>query len=179
MDTETEQLAYPIGRFEPPEAYDMADVDRWIGKLEASPRWYDYCIENLDEAQLNVPYRPGGWNIIQVVHHMADSHMNGYLRFKLALTEPDPVIKPYQENLWAELPDVREVPLNVSITLIHGIHRRWTALMRHMAAGDWERTYYHPEAGRPIPLWESLASYAWHARHHFEHIMRLREREGW
>jgi hypothetical protein len=179
MEPEMELLAYPIGRFSKPEAYDATALLKWISVLEASPKWYDYSIENLDEAQLNTPYRPGGWNIIQVVHHVADSHMNGYIRFKLALTEQSPEIKPYQEALWADLPDVKEVPLNVSITLIHALHRRWVALLRSFKPEDWERTYFHPEAGRSIPLWESLASYAWHCKHHFEHIVRLRERMGW
>lgn len=174
-----EELAYPIGRFQIPESYDEASLNQWISKIEASPQWYDYSIENLDEAQLHTPYRPGGWTIIQIVHHVADSHMNGYTRFKLALTEQSPEIKPYNEALWAELPDVREVPLNVSITLIHALHRRWAPLLRSFKPEDWERTYFHPEAGRTIPLWESLASYAWHCKHHFEHIIRLRERMGW
>lgn len=174
-----EQLAYPIGRFEIPVEYGAAERNKWISVLEASPKWYDYSIENLDEAQLNTPYRPGGWTVIQVIHHLADSHMNGYTRLKLALTEDNPTIKPYDEKRWAELPDVKEVPLNISITLIHALHRRWVATLRKLEAAEWERTYYHPEAGRSIPLWEMTASYAWHCRHHFEHIMKLRERMGW
>jgi hypothetical protein len=178
-ESDIEMLAYPIGRFEIPAGYDEASLNQWISKIEASPKWYDYSIENLDEEQLNTPYRPGGWTIIQVIHHVADSHMNGYTRFKLALTEQSPEIKPYDEKLWANLPDVSDVPVNVSITLIHALHRRWASLMRHMKPEDWERTYFHPESQRSIPLWEAAASYSWHSKHHFEHIFRLRERMGW
>lgn len=178
-DQEMEALAYPIGRFEIPVEHGVTERNKWISVLEASPKWYDYSIENLDEEQLNTPYRPGGWTVIQVVHHVADSHMNGYTRLKLALTEDNPTIKPYNEKLWAGLPDVAAVPLNVSITLIHALHRRWAAVLRDLSDADWNRTYYHPEAGRTLPLWEMTASYAWHCRHHFEHIMKLRERMGW
>lgn len=178
-DEQTEQLAYPIGRFEIPATHSAAERNKWISVLEACPKWYDYSIENLDEEQLNTAYRPGGWTVIQVVHHVADSHMNGYTRLKLAITEDNPVIKPYQEKLWAGLPDVQEVPLNVSVTLIHALHRRWASTFRNLEETDWERTYFHPEAGRNIPVWEMLASYAWHCKHHFEHIMKLRERMGW
>lgn len=178
-DEQTEALAYPIGRFEIPLEHGATEINKWISVLEASPKWYDYSIENLDEAHLNTPYRPGGWTVIQVIHHLADSHMNGYTRLKLALTEDNPTIKPYDEKRWAELPDVNEVPLNISVTLIHALHRRWVAALRNLRAAEWDRTYYHPDAGRNIPLWEMAASYAWHCRHHFEHIMKLRERMGW
>lgn len=174
-----EQLAYPIGRFVPPASFDNDMLDRWIGKIEAAPSWYDYSIENLDEAQLQTPYRPGGWTIIQVIHHVADSHMNGYIRFRMVLTESDPVIKPYAEQLWAGLPDIGEVPVNVSVTLLHALHRRWVATMRGMHAEAWTMAYIHPEHNRKIPLWEAAAHYAWHGRHHFEHIFSLRERMGW
>lgn len=179
MNPELEQLAYPIGRFEVPDGYEEASLNQWISKIEAAPNWYDYVIENMDEAQLNTPYRPGGWTVIQVIHHIADSHMNGYIRLKLALTEQSPDIKPYNEKLWADLPDVQSVPINVSTTLIHALHRRWAAVLRSLKPEDWERTYYHPEQQKSIPLWEMTASYAWHCKHHFEHIFRLKERMGW
>lgn len=179
MTEETEQLAYPIGRFQRPEVYDETLLNQWISKIEAAPKWYDYVIENLDEAQLNTPYRPGGWNAVQVIHHVADSHMHAYCRLKLALTEDHPVIKPYEEKLWADLPDVREVPVNVSVTLIHALHRRWAATLRNMKPEEWGRAYFHPEQNRSVPLWEMTAMYAWHSKHHFEHIFRLRERMGW
>ncbi len=174
-----EELAYPTGRFTTPETYDATALSQWISVLEACPKWYDYSIENLDEAQLDTPYRPGGWTVAQVVHHVADSHINAYTRLKLALTEDAPVIKPYEEQRWAELPDVTSVPVNVSITLLHALHRRWVAVLRGLEEKDWERTYVHPEGNRVYPLWEMTAMYAWHSRHHFEHIRKLRERTGW
>lgn len=176
---ELEQLAYPIGRFTTPEAHGETERNKWISVLEACPRWYDYSVENLDEAQLATPYRPGGWSVVQVVHHVADSHINAYTRLKLALTEDIPLIKPYQERAWAGLPDVQSVPVNVSITLLHALHRRWVAVLRQLAAADWDRSYQHPEMDRLLSLWEMTAMYAWHSKHHFEHIMKLRERMGW
>jgi hypothetical protein len=154
-------------------------IREWIAAIEVLPRWLDVLIENLDEEQLDVPYRPGGWNTKQVIHHLADSHMNAYVRLKLALTEDNPVVKPYAEALWAEMPDVETVPVNVSITLLHALHRRWGATLRGMEDRDWERTYYHPEHERSVPLWEMVDMYAWHGRHHVEQVRRLRERQGW
>jgi len=136
-------------------------------------------IENLDEAQLDTPYREGGWNPRQVIHHIADSHMNAYIRLKLALTEDNPAVKPYDENLWAELHDVKTVPVNISITLLHALHKRWVAQLLGMSAADWERTYYHPEQKTNVPVWQMTALYAWHGRHHMEQIRGLRERMGW
>lgn len=179
QDQQTEILAYPIGRFALPAAHTETDRNKWISVLEAAPKWYDYSIENLDEAQLDTPYRPGGWTIAQVVHHVADSHINAYTRLKLALTEEQPLIKPYDEKRWAELPDVTAVPVNVSITLIHALHRRWTAVLRHLNEAEWERSYLHPEMKDALTLWQMTAMYAWHSKHHFEHIMKLRERMGW
>lgn len=179
MDNELEQLKYPIGRYRKPDAYTPELVKEWINTLQALPSWMDVSIENLDEAQLQVPYRPGGWDIQQVVHHVADSHMNAYIRLKLALTEDNPTIKPYDENAWAALADVRIVPVNVSVTMIHTIHRRMVALLQHMQPSDWERTYYHPDHQRNFPIWEMVALYAWHSRHHTEHIRQLRLRMGW
>ncbi|RYZ17429.1 MAG: putative metal-dependent hydrolase [Sphingobacteriales bacterium] len=179
LSPEAESLAYPIGRFEKPDTYDEQLLNQWISKIEAAPNWYDYVIENLDEAQLNTPYREGGWTIVQVIHHVADSHMNAYIRLKMALTEQSPEIKPYDQDLWASLPDVTEVPVNVSNTIIHALHRRWVSVLRNMRPDDWERTYFHPEKQRSIPLWEMTGMYAWHCKHHFEHIFRLRERMGW
>jgi hypothetical protein len=179
MDDSHEQLRYPIGRYEAPERFELEMLDECIASIEALPKWLDLCIENLDEQQLETPYRPGGWTINQVIHHLADSHMNAYIRVKLALTEDSPVIKPYEEKLWAELPDVELVPVNVSITLLHALHIRWGQLLRNMHDGDWERTYYHPEHERLVPLWEVVDIYAWHGRHHMEQIRQLRERMGW
>ncbi|HEY9178274.1 MAG TPA: putative metal-dependent hydrolase [Flavipsychrobacter sp.] len=179
MTDTLEQVKYPIGRYEAPARYTQAEINGWISAIEAMPSWLDPCIENLDEAQLEVPYRDGGWNSRQVIHHIADSHMNAYIRLKLALTEDDPAIKPYDENKWAVLADVETVPVNVSITLLHALHRRWAAQLRSMSDEDWKRTYFHPEQNKSIPIWQMTALYAWHGRHHMEQIRSLRERMGW
>jgi len=152
---------------------------KWLNEIRQLPTLLEGAILNLDEAQLQSPYREGGWTVHQLVHHIADSHMNAYVRLKMALTEDNPAIRPYKQALWAELPDVQSVPVNVSITLLHAMHRRWTSVLRGMAAEDWDRTYYHPEQERNVPLWEMTAMYAWHSKHHMEHIRGLRERMNW
>lgn len=174
-----EELRYPIGRYQKPEAFTPELKRQWLAVLEALPRWMDACIENLDAAQLQEPYRPEGWTVAQVIHHVADSHMNAYVRMKLALTEENPQIKPYDEAAWAQLPDVELVPVNISVTLLHALHRRMVTLLQHIPDADWYRTYYHPDHKRNIPLWEAVAMYAWHSRHHTEHISWVRERMNW
>ncbi|WP_442591561.1 YfiT family bacillithiol transferase [Pedobacter sp. AW31-3R] len=179
MEDLIEEYAYPIGRFQAAENYTSKSLTQWIGSINSIPLLLDYCIENLDEAQLNTPYRPGGWTIVQVIHHIADSHMNAYVRCKLALTEDRPVIKPYDEKSWAELPDVNDVPVNVSITLIHALHRRWTSLLSLLKEEDLAREYYHPGDQRDVPLWQMINMYSWHGKHHAEQILALRKRMGW
>jgi hypothetical protein len=176
---ELEKHTYPIGRLVMAEEYTPRALNAWISSIRSVPLLLDYCIENLDEAQLNTPYREGGWTIIQVIHHVADSHMNAYIRFKLALTEDKPTIKPYEEKLWAELPDVFDVPLNVSITLIHALHRRWTSLLMALSNEDWNREYFHPESQQYVSLWQVANIYSWHGKHHAEQIISLRKRMGW
>jgi hypothetical protein len=176
MENTLEQLRYPIGRYQTPEMFTAELRQKWMAELQALPSWMDACIENLDEQQLHIPYREGGWTIQQVVHHLADSHMNAYIRLKLALTEDNPTVKPYDEQAWAELADVQVVPVNISVTLLHAIHRRIVALLHAMPEADWQRTYYHPDHKRNFPVWELVALYAWHGRHHMEHIRGLRER---
>jgi hypothetical protein len=178
MEDNLEELKYPIGRYTRPASVSPELIKQWITVLEALPLWMDACIENLDHHQLQIPYREGGWTIQQVVHHVADSHLNAYIRLKLALTEDNPTVKPYDEKAWAELPDVQAVPVNVSVTMLHAIHRRMVATLGLMQAEDWERTYYHPEQGREFPIWEMVGMYAWHSRHHTEHIKKLREKLG-
>ncbi len=137
------------------------------------------AILNLDEQQLNIPYRDGGWTVKQVVHHVADSHMNAYVRFKLALTEDNPTIKPYEEALWAELSDTKNLPVNISLTLLHALHARWVELMKNMTEEEWNRTIFHPEQKRKIKLWDMAGTYAWHGKHHAAHITSLRDKNGW
>jgi hypothetical protein len=179
MEQDIEKLKYPIGPYQKPDNYTPELISDSIAILTALPSWMDVCIENLDEHQLHTPYREGGWTIQQVVHHVADSHMNAYIRLKLALTENNPTIKPYDESAWAKLIDTDIVPVNISVTLLHSMHRRWVAVLKNMQPKDWERTYYHPEHQRNFPIWEMTAMYAWHSKHHTAHITSLRQRMNW
>lgn len=135
-------------------------------------------IAGLNSEQLSTPYREGGWTVRQVIHHVPDSHMNAYVRSKLALTETDPTIKPYDEAAWAELVDSRDTPVDVSLALLEALHVRWVTVLRAMSAADFARPFRHPELG-PVPLEKNLALYAWHGKHHTAHIVNLRERMQW
>ncbi len=176
MEPDLEQLKYPVGRYIKPDSYSAETLKEWIATLEGLPLWMDACIENLDHNHLQMPYREGGWTIQQLVHHVADSHMNAYIRLKLALTEDNPTVKPYNEQTWAELPDTQLVPVNMSVTLLHAMHRRMVVLLNQLQPSDWDRTYFHPEHQRPFPVWEMVAMYAWHSRHHTAHIKNFRHR---
>lgn len=174
-----DDLRYPVGRFVAPATVGASDRAGFIATLEELPTRMRAAVAGLDEGQLDTPYRPDGWTVRQVAHHVPDSHMNAYIRFHLALTEDNPVIRPYDEARWAELPDAR-APIAMSLQLLEAVHVRWVVLLRAMRAEDFERTYQHPEQpGRSIPLNEVLAMYAWHSRHHLAHITRLRERMAW
>jgi|SRR5690606_17695144 len=179
MTEPLDNLRYPIGQYNLPERYEPEMQNSWIEALEMLPGYLEHCIENLDAQQLATPYREGGWTVVQVVHHIADSHMNAYIRLKMTLTEENPVVKPYDEKLWANLYDVDVVPINISITLLHALHRKFAAILRNMSPEEWERNYYHPEHERYVPLWELVDTYAWHGRHHAEQIKKLRERLNW
>lgn len=179
MENTMEQLMYPVGRYVTSSEFTPDLLTEWTNVLRALPSWMDACIENLDEQQLKVSYREGGWTIQQVVHHVADSHMNAYIRLKLALTEDNPTIKPYDQDAWAEMIDTKSLPVNLSVTLLHALHRRMVAIIENMQPADFMRTYYHPEYKRSFPLWEMVATYAWHSRHHTEHIKQLRLRMNW
>lgn len=169
---------YPIGPFVSPSSVTRTAREGWIAVLEAAPDKLEAAVSGLDDAQLGTPYREGGWTVRQVVHHLPDSHLNSYIRFKLALTEDAPVIKPYFEERWAELPDSRDTPLEVSLTLLTALHQRWTTLLRATSETDFGRTFVHPENGVQT-LSASLALYAWHSQHHTAQIIGLRERRGW
>lgn len=171
-------LRYPIGQYEPRPFSDKQKRE-WLQDIQFLPGLLEQAIENLDEHQYDTPYRPGGWTVKQVVHHVPDSHMNAYTRFKLALTEDKPVIKPYDEAAWAGLRDVSVVPVNMSITLLYALHTRWHAAIRDLTNEQWLRTVYHPEQKKEMTLWYLLGSYAWHGKHHVAHITSLRERKGW
>jgi len=177
----TEQLdpRYPVGQFQ----YDgIADQERrrqWIDEIEQAPGQLRAAVGGLTPDRLDTPYRDGGWTIRQVVHHLPDSHLNAYTRFKLALTEDRPTIKPYQEARWAELPDGRSGPIEISLGLLESLHRRWVLLLRQLSPADFSRRYVHPEQGREVELNEVLALYAWHGRHHVAQITTLIRRRGW
>ncbi|HRO46124.1 YfiT family bacillithiol transferase [Agriterribacter sp.] len=169
---------YPIGQYIPKPFSEQRKEAR-IADIGRLPQLLENALLNLDEQQLQTPYREGGWTVQQLVHHVADSHINAYCRFKLGATESNPQIKPYDEKLWAELPDVQHLPVNISITLLHALHARWHYLLEKFTIRDWERTVFHPEQKRTITLWEMLGSYAWHGKHHTAHITTLREEKHW
>lgn len=171
-------LRYPIGLYEP-QPFSEAQKKKWLLDLRFLPDELETAISNLDEAQLQTPYRDGGWTVIQVVHHVPDSHMNAYARFKLGLTEDTPVIKPYEESKWAQLRDVQTIATNVSTTLLHALHQRWVAAIENLTNEEWQRTVIHPALNKELSLWHLLGSYAWHGKHHVAHITSLRERMGW
>lgn len=175
-------LRYPIGRFDwvPPESEEQMAKRRVhsIDALAKLPSSLRAAVKGLHEEQLDTPYRPEGWTVRQVVHHVADSHMNAYMRFKLALTEFEPTIKTYKEDLWAKLPDNKETPIEVSLQLVEALHARWVNLLRLMEPAEFARTLRHPELGL-LTLDRMLALYAWHSAHHTAHITSLRERNGW
>jgi len=169
---------YPVGKFSPPEGAVPAEQRaQLLNQVAEAPAKLRSAIEGLTETQLDTPYRAGGWTSRQVVHHVADSHMNGFIRFKLGLSEDNPTIKPYPEHLWADLAD-QKLPTDVSLPIVDNVHERWVAVLRSMKETDWERTFNHPEMGVQR-LDRALALYAWHGRHHVSHITSLREQEGW
>jgi len=170
--------SFPIGRFngQPPANDD--ERNKFLKDIEETPAKLRAAVAGLSEQQLNTPYREGGWTVRQVVHHVPDSHLNSYIRFKWALTEDEPTIKPYFEDRWAELPDSKNTPVEVSLTLLDSLHQRWVNLLRSLGPNDWKKTFRHPELG-VMTLDKTLALYSWHGRHHVAHITTLRERAGW
>jgi uncharacterized damage-inducible protein DinB len=171
-------LQYPIGRFAWSGENSPEDRLHYIEEIEQAPAHLRAAVAGLSDDQLDTPYRPGGWTVRQVVHHVPDSHLNSYVRFRLALTEDEPTIKPYNESDWAELTDARTAPIELSLALLESLHRRWVALLRTMTRGNFARQFRHPELG-VVSLDRNLALYAWHGRHHVAHITGLRERMGW
>lgn len=178
MEPTIENLRYPIGRYQP-APFTQQQKEKWLLDLQFLPTELELAVQDLDEAQLLTPYRDGGWTVQQLVHHIADSHMNAYTRFKLGLTETNPAIRPYDEKEWAKLNDVTTVPINVSITLLHALHRRWVVMLTDLTDEQWQRTVFHPEHKNEMTLWFMLGMYSWHGRHHLKHITSLRERMGW
>ena len=177
-EKELNQLRYPVGRFSAPNEISTEQIKTYIKTIEESPIKYRKAVQDLNEEQLDTPYRPDGWTIRQVVHHVPDSHLNSYVRFKLGLTENIPTIKPYDEAKWAELDDSKDTPVEVSLTLLESLHKRWVALLRSMTEKDFQKTINHPERGE-MRLDKMLALYDWHCKHHLAHIINLRKRMGW
>jgi hypothetical protein len=171
-------LQYPIGRFEWRAENSAAVRLQLIAAIEQAPANLRAAVAGLSGAQLDTPYRPGGWTVRQVVHHVPDSHLNSYVRFRLALTEDEPTIKPYDESRWAELPDARAADVEISLALLESLHHRWVLLLRSLSSADFARSFRHPELGL-VTLDKNLALYAWHGRHHVAHITALRTRMGW
>jgi hypothetical protein len=171
-------FSYPIGRFDFKALVPAEARPGLIEQIAAAPGMVGRAIEGLDDRQLDTPYRPGGWTVRQVVHHLPDSHMNSYMRFRLALTENEPTVKPYDEAKWVELHDAQTLPPGPSLALLENLHLRWVELLRRMTDADFQRTFRHPEIGL-VRLDTNLALYAWHGRHHTAHITGLRQRMGW
>lgn len=169
---------YPIGNYVPPQDVTPALRRQAIDAIAETPPKLRAAIKGLSDAQLDTPYRQGGWTVRQVAHHVPDSHLNAYVRFRLALTEEQPTIKPYDEARWAELTDAKSAPVEVSLALLEPLHDRWVRLLRSMSATDFARTFTHPEHGLRTLDW-MLFLYAWHGRHHTAHITELRKQRGW
>jgi hypothetical protein len=169
---------YPIGKFVFDGPLNQEERQKFIDDIEQTPDALRAAVQGLSPQQIETPYRDGGWTVRQVTHHVADSHMNAYIRFKLALTEDAPTIKPYLEDRWANLADVPSTPLEVSLTLLDSLHDRLVRVLRSLGPQDWKRTFNHPEMGE-MQLDKTLAMYAWHGRHHVAHITELRNKMGW
>ena len=174
----SEELKYPIGKFTPipfnEQALEQCKLD-----IEQLPENLENALLNLDEAQIQTPYREGGWTVNQLVHHVADSHMNAFIRMKLALTEDNPTLKAYDENAWSVLDDVQKVPVNISVTLLHALHHRWSSLLKGLTPDQLTKTIHHPVSGRDMSVWFLISLYAWHSKHHVAHITALRNRNNW
>ena len=171
------ELKYPIGTFQFDDEITSSVISVWIDEIEDLPRLLRKAVKNLDNEQLDTAYRCGGWTIRKVIHHLADSHMNAYVRFKLALTEEKPVIKPYDETKWSELSDYN-LPIDNSLLLLETLHKRWTNLLRSLTPADTEKTFIHPDSGE-VSVGKNIGIYAWHGKHHLAHITSLSNRQGW
>lgn len=169
---------FPIGKFSCSGPPTPEQKLQFLDEIEKTPARLRAALQGLSEQQLNTPYRDGGWTLRQVAHHVPDSHINSYIRFKLALTEDEPTIKPYVESLWAELPEAKNAPIEGSLALLDSLHQRWMLVLRALSDEQWKRTFRHPDMG-PMPLEKNLALYAWHGRHHVAHIATLREKMNW
>lgn len=174
-----EELKYPLGHYQKPGVFTKDILAEAISVIEQFPGKIKQEVKGLNDEQLDTPYRPDGWTVRQVVHHCADSHMNAFMRIKLALTEDTPTIKPYAEGLWAELTDGKNLNIQPSLSIIENVHLRWVTVLRNMKYIEFERCFIHPEKGKELSLHESTGMYAWHCNHHLAHITNLKKRKGW
>jgi uncharacterized damage-inducible protein DinB len=175
---------YPIGKVEDQPFADKKEYDEdakaaHMLHIKMLPQLLEFAVENLDADQLHTPYREGGWTVHQLVHHLADSHMNAVIRFKLGLTEENPTLKPYDEAAWATLSDTENLPVNISLTLLYALHTKWYELLKNIKEADWNRKVFHPALNRGLSLWQLLMQYSWHGRHHVAHITMLKKARGW
>jgi uncharacterized damage-inducible protein DinB len=173
-----DDLRFPVGKFHYQGPVNDQQKQAFMDEIGRAPAKLGTAVQGLSDSQLDTPYRPDGWTVRQVVHHVPDSHLNSYVRFKLALAEDEPTIKTYAEDRWAELSDTKATPIEVSLVLLESLHDRWVRLLRSLTAEQWKRTFRHPELG-PMTLEKTLALYAWHGRHHVAHITELRQRMSW
>ena len=170
---------YPIGKYES-QPFSKELKEQWLADIKFLPQAVENTIANLDEHQLQTPYREGGWTIHQLVHHVADSHINAYCRFKLGYTEGKATIRPYDENLWSKTADVKKLPINVSLTLLHAVHQRLSVFLDSFTDDDWQqKSVFHPQHNLEMSLWYLLGSYSWHGRHHVAHITSLKQKNNW
>lgn len=173
-----DDLRYPVGKFSYSDPASETDLHLWLSQIAETPALLRDAVRGLSAAQLDTPYRPDGWTVRQVVHHVADSHMNSYVRCRLALTEDEPLIKPYREDLWAQLNDAQSAPVELSLDLLDSLHKRWMLLLNNLGPADLARTFRHPAMGL-VTLEKNVALYAWHGRHHMAHITSLKSRMSW
>ena len=171
-------LRYPIGEFKKPGTIRIEDIDWWINDIAQLPDSLRKEVENLSEHESNWQYRPGSWNVRQLVHHCADSHINGFIRFKLAITEEKPTIKPYLEDKWSALPDAQDSPISWSLELLDGLHRRWAYMLKHFNSHDFKKVFIHPEHNQEFSVEEGIGVYAWHGNHHLGHVRQAKAYEG-
>jgi hypothetical protein len=178
-DTELHKLRYPVGEYSPKKDITSGDVTANIQTIETFPEKLKLAVKGLNDTQLDTQYRGGGWTIRQVVHHVVDSHINSYTRFKLTLTEDTPAIRPYFEDRWAELPDAKSAPVELSLQLLEALHNRWVVMLKNIAKDELKRKFFHPESRQEMALDELMGLYAWHCRHHLAHITELKKRMNW
>lgn len=179
MTNDNYNLRFPIGEYSPLENPSQKDIEQFIYTIEAFPGKLREAVSSLNNEQIDTPYREGGWTIRQVVHHVADSHMNSYIRFKLALTEDKPAIRPYDEAKWAELPEAKSGELELSLPLLEALHKRWVVMLKNITSEQLGRKYFHPETNKENDLRYLIGLYAWHSEHHLAHVVNLKKKMGW